>query len=111
MNEEEYFDDNDNDHENDDDIVYETEIPILTVSPGENEKGSVFRDFLNMRNEASFCDVAFLVQGTLFRAHRVVVRYTHADRHILYLRSHIWKLYIYEHSSLNIPLFVYLFVV
>jgi hypothetical protein len=64
--EESFFDDNE--------VVYETEVPILTVSPGENEKASVFRDFLNMRNDASFCDVAFLVQGTLFRAHRVVVR-------------------------------------
>lgn len=57
----------------DDEVVFEAEVPILTVSAGENEKGSVFRDFLNMRNEASFCDVAFVVQGTLFRAHRVVV--------------------------------------
>jgi hypothetical protein len=65
---------NDESFEEDDEIVYETEVPILTVSPGDNEKGSVFREFLDMRNEASFCDVAFLVQGTLFRAHRVVVR-------------------------------------
>jgi len=57
----------------DEEVIYEAEVPILTVSAGENEKGSVFRDFLNMRNEASFCDVAFVVQGTLFRAHRVVV--------------------------------------
>ena len=70
--EEEYYDE-----EDDNEIVYETEeVPILTVSPGENEKGNVFRDLLTMRNESSFCDVAFLVQGTLFRAHRVVVRYS-----------------------------------
>lgn len=56
-----------------DEVVYEAEIPILTVTPGDKEKTNVFRSLLTMRNEASFCDVSFLVQGTLFRAHRVVV--------------------------------------
>lgn len=65
---------NEQENASDNGVDYETEVPILTVSAGDNEKGTVFREFLNMRNEASFCDVAFLVQGTLFRAHRVVVR-------------------------------------
>lgn len=67
MSEEEYLGNND-------EVAYETDVPILTVTAGDNEKGSVFRGCLNMRNEAAFCDVAFLVQGTLFRAHRVIVR-------------------------------------
>ena len=58
----------------DEEVVYETEVPILKVCPSDSERGNVFSSFLTMRNESSFCDVAFLVQGTLFRAHRVVVR-------------------------------------
>ena len=71
--------DHDHDHERhwegeEGEVVFEQEVPILTVSAGDNERGGVFRDLVSMRNEAAFCDVAFLVQGTLFRAHRVVVR-------------------------------------
>jgi hypothetical protein len=47
---------------------------ILQIPPGESEKNTVFAALLELRNDASFCDVAFLVHGTLFRAHKIVVR-------------------------------------
>ena len=48
--------------------------PVLSVKSSEHEKSASFRSALDMRNEASFCDVAFLVQGCLFRAHKIIVR-------------------------------------
>lgn len=48
---------------------------VLTTKPSEFEKSSSFRSSMEMRNDASFCDVAFLVQGCLFRAHKIIVRF------------------------------------
>mmetsp|Transcript_15475 Transcript_15475/g.25778 ORF Transcript_15475/g.25778 Transcript_15475/m.25778 type:complete len:93 (+) Transcript_15475:79-357(+) len=83
----------------DEEVIYEAEVPILTVSAGENEKGSVFRDFLNMRNEASFCDVAFVVQGTLFRAHRVVVRFVNQRMQLTTTSMHILVSRVGDHGQ------------
>lgn len=43
------------------------------VIPSDSEKGLVLRMFADLRGEGSFCDVSFLCQGVLFRAHRVLV--------------------------------------
>jgi hypothetical protein len=48
---------------------------VLTTSPTENEKYSSLLSLFDMRNDAAFCDVAFLVHGCLFRAHKVIVRF------------------------------------
>lgn len=37
------------------------------------EKAAILKMFTELRGEGTFCDVAFLCQGVLFRAHRVVV--------------------------------------
>jgi hypothetical protein len=52
------------------DIVFDS---IVVASPF--EKAHILRMFTELRGEGSFCDVAFLCQGVLFRAHRVLVRY------------------------------------
>lgn len=52
--------------------------PVLSTRPSEHEKSTCFRSSMDMRNDASFCDVAFLVQGRLFRAHKIIVRFDHA---------------------------------
>ena len=38
------------------------------------EKASLLKMFNELRTEGTFCDVAFLCQGVLFRAHKIVVR-------------------------------------
>jgi hypothetical protein len=43
------------------------------ILPGEGEKSKLLTMFNDLRKESTFCDVAFLCKGTLFRAHRVVV--------------------------------------
>ncbi len=48
--------------------VYEIEFKV-----GEHEKSNILTCLNDMRNDSSFCDVAFLCHGKLFRAHRVVV--------------------------------------
>ena len=53
----------------------EEEEYIFTTSPSENEKSTAMISLFDMRNDAAFCDVAFLVHGCLFRAHKVIVRY------------------------------------
>jgi hypothetical protein len=59
--------------EHDDDVEH-SHSNLQIIIPADNEKNSMISAFIEMRNEASFCDVSFLVQGSLFRAHRVVVR-------------------------------------
>lgn len=41
--------------------------------PTEPEKFTMLKMFAELRSDGSFCDVAFLCQGVLFRAHRVIV--------------------------------------
>jgi hypothetical protein len=53
----------------------EEEEYTFTTSPTENEKSTAMVSLFDMRNDAAFCDVAFLVHGCLFRAHKVIVRY------------------------------------
>ena len=49
-------------------IIFDT-----AVIPSEYEKSSVLKGFSEMRADSTFCDVSFLCQGVLFRAHRVIV--------------------------------------
>lgn len=42
-------------------------------SPSDNEKKLLLANFDNMRKESLFCDVAFICNGVLFRAHKVVL--------------------------------------
>ena len=48
--------------------VYEIEFKV-----GEAEKTNILTCLNDMRIDSSFCDVAFLCHGKLFRAHRVVI--------------------------------------
>lgn len=41
--------------------------------PSDNEKKAVLAAFDTMRKESLFCDISFVCQGVLFRAHRVIV--------------------------------------
>lgn len=56
---------------------YEEELPEpvyeVSLSPSDSEKRNILAFALELRNESTFCDVAFLVKGSLFRAHRVIV--------------------------------------
>ena len=64
----------DNQEEEYDDQSYESEISYDTyLAPTDTEKKNILAFALELRNEATFCDVAFLVKGSLFRAHRVIV--------------------------------------
>ena len=44
------------------------------ITPGANEKNSLLSVLFELRKDGTFCDVAFLCHGTLFTAHRCVVR-------------------------------------
>ena len=49
------------------------EILDAQILPGNSEKSKLLSMFNDLRTEATFCDVAFLCKGKLFRAHRIVV--------------------------------------
>jgi len=51
----------------------ETEILDAQIIPGNTEKSKLLNMFNDLRTESTFCDVAFLCKGKLFRAHRIVV--------------------------------------
>mgnify|MGYP001368716386 CR=1 FL=1 len=55
-----------------DELVFK-EVFDARIMPGDNEKLGLLTSFQSMREEGTFCDVAFLCKGTLFKAHRVVV--------------------------------------
>lgn len=60
--------------DDDDDSDYESEISYETfLTPSDSEKKSILAFAYELRTESTFCDVAFLVKGNLFRAHRVIV--------------------------------------
>jgi hypothetical protein len=65
---EEYGNDNDTFNE-----LEATEIVDAQILPGDAEKGKLLSMFDGLRREQTFCDVAFLCKGKLFRAHRVIV--------------------------------------
>ncbi len=44
------------------------------VVPSAFEKASLLKMLNELRVQGTFCDVAFLCQGVLFRAHKIVVR-------------------------------------
>jgi hypothetical protein len=48
--------------------LYDTQLTIA-----DSEKNALLKSFCEMRNEVTFCDIAFLCQGVLLRAHRVIV--------------------------------------
>lgn len=48
--------------------LYDTKLTIA-----DSEKNALLKSFCEMRNELIFCDIVFLCQGVLFRAHRVIV--------------------------------------
>ncbi len=50
-----------------------TEVLDAQILPGNAEKSKLLNMFNDLRSESTFCDVAFLCKGTLFRAHRIVV--------------------------------------
>ena len=58
------------------------------ISPGANEKNTLLSILFELRKDGTFCDVAFLCHGTLFTAHRCVVR----KKNLRYLVW--WKKYI-----------------
>ena len=49
---------------------------------------SVLLSAFDIRSETTFCDVSFLVQGHLYRAHRIIVRYIECDCLFSYFSSH-----------------------
>eukprot|EP00605_Chrysophyceae_sp_TOSAG23-4_P002118 GSChrysophyteH1.ASY1.ANO1.2344.1 assembled CDS len=49
------------------------EIVDAQIYPGDGEKTKILTMFDDLRRESTFCDVAFLCKGKLFRAHRIVV--------------------------------------
>ena len=50
-----------------------TDVFDARITPGDAEKLSLLSSFQNLREDGTFCDVAFLCKGNLFRAHRVVI--------------------------------------
>lgn len=78
---EEYYDyeEDEQDEQDDDDATSEEnndeeeeQVDALLI-PSDLEKKSILASFDSMRKDSLFCDVSFMVQGVLFRAHRVVV--------------------------------------
>jgi hypothetical protein len=54
----------------------EEEIPepeVVQLSPRNHEQAAILSFAMDMRNESSFCDISFVVSGSIFRAHRVIV--------------------------------------
>ena len=46
----------------------------IVITSAESEIAGFFSFAADMRNDESFCDASLLVQGQLFRAHKIVVR-------------------------------------
>lgn len=72
------------------------DLEETVIHPTDQEKNAIVSSFIEMRNEASFCDVSFQIQGSIFRAHRIVVRYLN---HVLNLKVLIryssWSRWLY----------------
>lgn len=51
------------------------ETIVVQLSPRHHEQAAILSFAMDMRNESSFCDISFVVNGSIFRAHRVIVRY------------------------------------
>ena len=66
--------DNDDETSDDNDDLNNIEENIEAyLIPSDNEKKAVLASFDAMRKDSLFCDVAFICQGIVFRAHRVIV--------------------------------------
>jgi hypothetical protein len=50
------------------------EVVVVSLAPKFSEQLHIFSAAQDMRNEAAFCDVSFVVKGNLFRAHKIIVR-------------------------------------
>ena len=50
------------------------EAEVAQLTPHFHEQAAILSFAMEMRNESSFCDVSFVVTGSIFRAHRVIVR-------------------------------------
>lgn len=84
----EHDDDNNNDtasgaertenyeHDNDEESTHRVESISIeaNITPGATEKNTLLSVLFELRKDGTFCDVAFLCHGTLFTAHRCVVR-------------------------------------
>lgn len=47
---------------------------VVELIPRFQEQAGLLSFAMEMRNESSFCDISFVVGGSIFRAHRVIVR-------------------------------------
>ena len=63
----------DDDFHGDEDENSKVEYSEAQLLPCESEKKHILTMFYTMRKDSFFCDVAFVCNGVLFRAHRVVV--------------------------------------
>ena len=72
LNELDQEEDEEEEGNDDDDDLPKEDIEAMLI-PSDQEKKAVLASFDNMRKESLFCDIAFVSQGVLFRAHRVIV--------------------------------------
>ena len=70
-----FDDEEDNPFENEEEMqkFSATEVFDARITPGDQEKIGLLSSFQSLREDGTFCDVAFLCKGNLFRAHRVVI--------------------------------------
>lgn len=61
------------DVDEEDEVASKVEYSEAQLLPCESEKKHILQMFYTMRKDSFFCDVAFVCNGVLFRAHRVVV--------------------------------------
>lgn len=50
------------------------EAAAVELCPRHHEQASILSFAMEMRHESCFCDVSFVVNGSIFRGHRVIVR-------------------------------------
>ena len=61
------------DYEYDEEVSKDHFLMDADLIPTESEKKNLLSTFSTMRKEQLFCDVAFVCNGVLFRAHRVLI--------------------------------------
>jgi hypothetical protein len=72
-NDEESSSDHDDDNTSNDEDDHLDHVVEANLIPSDLEKKALLASFDTMRKDSLFCDAAFLCQGVLFRAHRVIV--------------------------------------
>lgn len=70
--EEESKEENEDQTSEEENIDAEPEVEMFIIA-SEGEKKAILASFDTMRRESLFCDVAFICNGVLFRAHKVVL--------------------------------------